>query len=566
METWNPSKSVKFWQNTAKGEVSMKAYRSMVLVSSDEKSMENGAKFVFQQLQKEIKDFGLEDEVSLSMVGDIGRHDAVPMVIVYPEAVIYGPITPSDVHYLVEEHLYKGRIATCFQAPVKELTGRIAWVSSRKDTLPAEQRIVTGRAGIVDPTSIEDYILHEGYEALGKVLQEMTPPQVIELIEKSGLRGRGGAGFPTGLKWKFVSKAQGKKKYVICNADESEPGTFKDRIIIEGDPYNLIESMTIAAYAIGAHEGYVYVRGEYALAQERLLNAIHQAENMGMLGEKIFGSDFDFHLHVHSGAGAYICGEETALIESIEGKRGEPRPRPPYPTTNGLWNQPTLVNNVETLSNITHIIRNGAHWYSSFGTKSSPGTKCFTIMGKVNTTGLIEVPMGITLREVIAIYGKGMKNGANFKLAQTGGSSGSIIPASLQDAPMDFDSYKNAGVSLGSGALLICDEDTCVVDLARVLMNFFRVESCGKCTPCRTGNQKAFEILTNISEGTAKLSDLDDLKMLSDNLTILSNCGLGQTSGTPLRDILNYFRAEVETHIRLKVCPTGVCPMSGHKY
>jgi NADP-reducing hydrogenase subunit HndC len=273
-----------------------------------------------------------------------------------------------------------------------------------------------------------------------------------------------------------------------------------------------------------------------------------------------------FHLHVHSGAGAYICGEETALIESIEGKRGEPRARPPYPTTNGLWNQPTLVNNVETLANIPHIIFNGASWFTNFGTKSSPGTKCFTLMGKLNVTGLIEVPMGITLREVIAIYGKGMKNGANFKLAQTGGSSGSIIPSSLQDSPMDFDSYKNAGVSLGSGALLICDEETCVVDLAKVLMNFFRVESCGKCTPCRVGNQKAYEILTNISEGTAKLSDLSDLLMLSDNLTALSNCGLGQTSGTPLRDILNYFRPEVETHIRLKVCPTGVCPMSGHKH
>jgi NADP-reducing hydrogenase subunit HndC len=544
----------------------MKAYRSMVLVSSDQKSMENGAWDVFQSLQKEIKGFNLQDEVSLSMVGDVGRHDAVPMVIVYPEAVIYGPIKPDDVHYLVEEHLYKGRIATCFQAPVKELTGRIAWVSARKNTLPAEQRIVTERAGIVDPTSIEDYIIHEGYEALGKVLTEMTPPQVIEEIKKSGLRGRGGAGFPTGMKWGFVAKAKGEKKYVVCNADESEPGTFKDRLIIEGDPFNLIEAMTIAAYAIGAEEGYVYVRGEYALVQERLRNAIQQAENMGMLGEHIFGTGFSFHIHVHSGAGAYICGEETALIESIEGKRGEPRARPPYPTTNGLWNMPTLVNNVETLANIPAIIRHGAHWYTSFGTKSSPGTKCFTIMGKVNQTGLIEVPMGITLREVIAIYGMGMKGGSSFKMAQTGGSSGSIIPASLQDTPMDFDSFRNAGVSLGSGALLICDEDICVVDLARVLLNFFRVESCGKCTPCRVGNQKAFEILTNISEGVGAMRDLDDLKTLSDNLTDLSNCGLGQTSGTPIRDILNYFRAEVETHIRLKVCPTGVCSMSGHKH
>ncbi|NPV84845.1 MAG: NADH-quinone oxidoreductase subunit NuoF [Anaerolineae bacterium] len=543
----------------------MKAYRSMVLVSSDAKSMQSGAQEVYQRLQEEIRAFKLEDEISLSMVGDIGRHDAVPLVIVYPEAVIYGPVKPEDVHYLVEEHLYKGRIATCFQAPVKELSGRIAWLSARKDTLPAEQKIVTGRAGIVDPTSIEDYIVHDGYQALGKALSSMTPAEVIEEIEKSGLRGRGGAGFPTGTKWRFVAKASGKKKYVVCNADESEPGTFKDRLILEGDPFNILEAMTIAAYAIGASEGYIYVRGEYGLAQERLLNAIHEAERMGMLGKNIFGSDFSFHLHVHSGAGAYICGEETALLESIEGKRGEPRARPPYPTTNGLWNQPTLVNNVETLANVPAILRNGAGWFSKFGTKSSPGTKVFTILGNVNVTGLIEVPMGITLREIIAIYGKGMKNGASFKLAQTGGSSGSIIPASLQDTPMDFDSYRNAGVSLGSGALLICDEDTCVVDLARVLVNFFRFESCGKCSPCRIGTQRAYDILTNISEGTALMRDIDDLKMLSENLTELSNCGLGQTAGTPVRDILNHFRAEVETHIRLKVCPTGVCPMSGRK-
>lgn len=543
----------------------MKAYRSMVLVSSDAKSMQSGAQEVYQRLQEEIRAFKLEDEISLSMVGDIGRHDAVPLVIVYPEAVIYGPVKPEDVHYLVEEHLYKGRIATCFQAPVKELSGRIAWLSARKDTLPAEQKIVTGRAGIVDPTSIEDYIMHDGYQALGKALASMSPTEVIEEIEKSGLRGRGGAGFPTGTKWRFVAKAPGKKKYVVCNADESEPGTFKDRLILEGDPFNILEAMTIAAYAIGASEGYIYVRGEYGLAQERLLNAIHEAERMGMLGKNIFGSDFSFHLHVHSGAGAYICGEETALLESIEGKRGEPRARPPYPTTNGLWNQPTLVNNVETLANVPAILRNGAGWFSKFGTKSSPGTKVFTILGNVNVTGLIEVPMGITLREIIAIYGKGMKNGASFKLAQTGGSSGSIIPASLQDTPMDFDSYRNAGVSLGSGALLICDEDTCVVDLARVLVNFFRFESCGKCSPCRIGTQRAYDILTNISEGTALMRDIDDLKMLSENLTELSNCGLGQTAGTPVRDILNHFRAEVETHIRLKVCPTGVCPMSGRK-
>jgi NADP-reducing hydrogenase subunit HndC len=323
--------------------------------------------------------------------------------------------------------------------------------------------------------------------------------------------------------------------------------------------------MTIAAYSIGASEGYIYVRGEYALAQERLENAINQSKEMGFLGKNIFGSEFNFDIHIHSGAGAYICGEETALIESIEGKRGEPRARPPYPTTNGLWGKPTLVNNVETLANVPWIIRNSADSYRRIGTPSSPGTKVYTILGNVNVTGLIEVPMGITLREVIAIYGKGMKSDSSFKLAQTGGSSGSIIPSSLQDTPMDFDSFNKSGVALGSGALLVCNEDVCVVDLAKVLLNFFRGESCGKCNPCRIGNQRAYQILTNISEGTGTLKDMDDLLLLSDYLYQMSNCGLGQTAGTPIRDILTHFRAEVEAHIRLKVCPAGVCSMSGKK-
>ena len=543
----------------------MKAFRSMVLVSNDPLSIERGANEVYQVLQKEIKGFGLQDEISLTMVGDVGRHDASPLVIVYPEAVVYGPVKPEDVHHLVEEHLYKGRVASEYQAPARELSGRIAWLSARKGTLPAEQRIVLERAGIIDPTSIDDYIIHDGYQALVKALTEMKPADIFTVLEKSGLRGRGGAGFPTGSKWKFVAKAPGEKKYVICNADESEPGTFKDRLILEGDPHSIIEAMVIAAYAVGADEGYIYIRGEYSLAQERLAQAIEQAHEMGFLGKNLMDTDFSFELHVHGGAGAYICGEETALIESIEGKRGEPRARPPYPTTNGLWGKPTLVNNVETLANVPPILRNGADWYRKFGTPSSPGTKVYTILGNVNVTGLIEVPMGITLREVISIYAKGMKHNATFKLAQTGGSSGSIIPASLQDTPMDFDSFSKAGVALGSGALLICDEETCVVDLAKSLVNFFRKESCGKCNPCRIGTQRIYEILTNISEGTARMSDLDDLKLLNENLYQLSNCGLGQTAGAPIRDILNYFRAEVEAHIRLKVCPVGICPMSGKK-
>jgi len=535
----------------------------MVLVSNDPLSLERGAAEVFSHLSQEIKSFGLEEEISLSMVSDIGRSDAAPLVIVYPEAVVYGPVKTEDVRFLVEEHLYKGRIASKLQAPTKEISGKIAWLNDRAGTVPAEQRIVLERAGVIDPDSIEDYIIHDGYQALGKALSEMKPEDVINLLKDSGLKGRGGAGFPTGLKWSFVASAKGDKKYVICNADESEPGTFKDRLILEGDPHSIIEAMTIAAYAVGADEGYIYIRGEYTIAQARLLNAILQAKEMGFLGQNIFNSGFNFELHVHGGAGAYICGEETALIESIEGKRGEPRPRPPYPTTNGLWDKPTLVNNVETLANVPPILRNGAEWFKSFGSPSSPGTKVYTILGNVNATGLIEVTMGITLREVIAIYGKGMKNGANLKLAQTGGSSGSIIPANLQDVPMDYDSYTKAGVAMGSGALLICSDETCAVDLAKVLINFFRFESCGKCNPCRIGNQRAYQILTNISEGLGTMKDLEDLESMSKWLYEMSNCGLGQTAGSPLKDILAHFRDEVEAHIKLKECPAGVCAMSG---
>jgi NADP-reducing hydrogenase subunit HndC len=537
----------------------------MVLVSSDPISMERGAQQIVENFQKELAQFGISEEVSLTMVGDVGRHDALPLVIIYPEAAIYGPVKPEDIHYIVEEHLYKGRIANEMLAASRELSGKIAWLSARKGTLPAEKRIVLQRAGLIDPGNIEDYIINEGYEALGKIMSDMKPADVIDEIIKSGLRGRGGAGFPTGLKWKFVSQAEGDRKYVVCNADESEPGTFKDRLILEGDPFSILEAMTIAGYAVGATDGYIYIRGEYNLARKRLEAAIVQAKEMGFLGKNIFGTDFSFDLHLHSGAGAYICGEETALLESIEGNRGEPRARPPYPTTNGLWGKPTLINNVETLANVPAIIREGAGWFKSIGTPSSPGTKVYTILGNVNITGLIEVPMGITLREVITIYAKGMKNNATFKLAQTGGSSGSIIPATMQDTPMDFDSFNKAGVALGSGALLICEEDTCIVDLAKVLMNFFRVESCGKCTPCRIGNERAFDILHRISEGLGTVNDLKDLEGISDNLFQLSNCGLGQTSGTPIRDMLKYFKAEVEAHIRLKVCPAGVCAMSGQK-
>lgn len=543
----------------------MKPIRSMVLVSSDPESMDRGALEVFNTLQKQLVEFGLEEEISLSMISDLTKPGFDPLVLVYPDAVIYGSVTPKDVPHIVEEHLYKGRVVEEKQISPYDLTGRVAWLSARKGSLPAENRIVLKNVGIIDPENIDEYILHEGYEALGKVLKEMTPEETITEIKGSGLRGRGGAGFPTGLKWQFVAGAKGDKKYVVCNADESEPGTFKDRLVLEGDPHAIIEAMLIAAYTVGADEGYVYIRGEYGLAISRMKKAIEQAKGYGLLGNNIFDTDFSFDLHIHAGAGAYICGEETALIESIEGNRGEPRTRPPYPTTAGLWQKPTLVNNVETLANIPAIIRDGGAWYKAIGTPSSPGTKVYTILGNVNVTGLIEVPMGITLREVISIYAKGMKNGSTFKLAQTGGSSGSIIPAVLQDTPMDFDSYNKVGVSLGSGALLICNEEVCAVDLARVLLNFFRFESCGKCNPCRIGNQRSYEILSDIAEGVGIEQDLIDLQMLSDQLYELSNCGLGQTAGSPLRDILANFRAEVDAHVKLKVCPAGVCPMSGRR-
>jgi NADP-reducing hydrogenase subunit HndC len=540
----------------------MKTIRSMVLVSGDPLSLQLGANQLYESLQLEIQKHGLADEISLVMVSDFGRHDCLPIVVVYPDAVIYGPVRPEDAAHLVEEHLYKGRLVEELRAPVRELSGPIAWLRARKGSLPAEQRIVLERAGVIDPESIEDYIAHDGYQALGRALTEMTPQEVIDEINRASLQGRGGAGFPTGRKWSFVANAPGQPKYVICNADESEPGTFKDRLILEGDPHSILEAMTLAAYAIGASEGYIYIRGEYTLAYNRLKRAIEQARAMGLLGQKLFGQCFDFDIHVHAGAGAYICGEETALIESIEGKRGEPRARPPYPPTNGLWGKPTLVNNVETLANVPPILRNGADWFRSFGTPRSTGTKVFTILGNVNVTGLIEVPMGITLREVISIYGKGVKDGHTLKLVQTGGSSGSIVPASLQDTPLDYESFRKAGVSMGSGALLVCDERTCVVDLARVLMNFFRYESCGKCTPCRIGTSRSYQLLNDLAEGSGKLEDLDELQHLGELMEQLSNCGLGQTASTAIRDILRHYRAEVEAHVRLQVCPAGVCSMS----
>jgi NADP-reducing hydrogenase subunit HndC len=537
----------------------MKSTRSMVLVSNDPVSVERGSSDVFQALQAEIRGAGLTDEIKVGSISDIGERDDLPLVMIYPEAVVYGPVTPDDIPILVDEHLKKGRIVKSLLGRMHEPVGEIAWLRNRMGALPVQRRIVLERAGVINPESLDEYILNDGYLALGAALTQMTPEKIIEEVEKSGLQGRGGAGFPTGRKWGFVRGAKAQPKSVICNADESEPGTFKDRLVIEGDPFSIIEAMTIAGYAVGADQGYIYIRGEYKLGYRRLENAIHQATARGLLGEHIFGTDFNFHIHLHAGAGAYICGEETALIESIEGKRGQPRARPPYPPTYGLWGKPTLVNNVETLANIPHIVRHGGEWYHQFGTEKSRGTKVYTIMGNVNFTGVIEVPLGITLREVIEIYGKGMKKGAPLKLVQTGGSSGSIVPASLQDTPMDFESWRVAGASLGSGALLICDEHTCVVDLAKVLLQFFRFECCAKCTPCRTGTQRIYSIITDIANGRGSLESLDELQAFGQDMELLSNCGLGQTASVAVRDILKHFRPEVEEHVRDHICRAGIC-------
>ncbi len=540
----------------------MSTPRVLVLVSNDPVSIERGSEEVFSAIQAEIRAHRLTDEIKVSPISSIGERDDLPLVVVYPEGVVYGPVKVDDVKLLVEEHLIQGHIVRSLVGRMHESVGEMAWVRTRSGALPVQQRIVLGRVGLVDPESLDDYLIHDGYVALGKAICEMTPQQVIAEVNKSGLQGRGGAGFPTGRKWEFVRAAQGDPKYIICNADESEPGTFKDRMVIEGDPFNILEAMTIAGYAVGATEGYIYIRGEYKLGYKRLENAILQATERGLLGDDICGKGFNFHIHLHAGAGAYICGEETALIESIEGKRGQPRARPPYPPTYGVWGKPTAVNNVETLANVPPIIRNGGEWYHQFGTEKSRGTKVYTIMGNVNFTGVIEVPLGITLREVIDIYGQGMKQGTRLKLIQTGGSSGSIVPASLQDTPMDFESWRKAGVSLGSGALLICDHHTCVVDLAKSILHFFQHECCAKCVPCRTGTHRLYHLMNDISIGKGTFESLAEIQSLGLDMEILSNCGLGQTASVAVRDILKHFRTEVEEHIRDGYCQAGVCKIT----
>lgn len=523
--------------------------RASILISGDPLSLSRGAEETKLAIEAELSFYGLDDEVQVGYTGQVTRTDVLPAVIVYPEGVVYGPVTPEHGAFIVKEHLYKGRVAEDLLAPPEVTVESIVALPSADSALYGQQRIVLRRAGLIDPYSIEEYIAEDGYFALGKALTEMKPSDVLGTVRDANLQGRGGAGFPTGLKWSFVAARPEEEKYIVCNADESEPGTFKDRLILEGDPHAILEGMALAGYAAGASEGWIYIRGEYVMARDILQHAIEQAEAMGVLGDNILDSGFSFHVHVHGGAGAYVCGEETALLESLEGRRGIPRIRPPYPTVKGFRDMPTVVNNVETIANVAPIILNGADWYRGIGTRRSPGTKVYTMLGAVNHTGLIETPMGTTLREVIDIYGGGIKDGKTFKCAQTGGSSGTIISPDFLDVPMDFASMAEKGAGLGSGALLIADEDTDIVDLAYVLVRFFRAESCGKCTPCRVGTRQMLEALLRLKGGYAKKADLERLEEIANYVRTASFCGLGQAAPVPILTGLKYFREEFEAKL-----------------
>ena len=512
-------------------------------------------------MNAELAAKGLADEIKVVGTGCFGLCALGPIMIVYPEGTFYSCVKVEDVPEIVEEHFLKGRpVERLIYHETKSEDLHHATSLSETSFYKKQKRVALRNCGVINPENIDEYIAMDGYQALGKVLTEMTPDDVIQTILDSGLRGRGGGGFPTGLKWKFASGNRGNVvKYVACNADEGDPGAFMDRSILEGDPHAVIEAMAIAAYAIGANEGYVYVRAEYPIAIHRLEIAIKQAREYGLLGKDIFGTGFDFDMFIRFGAGAFVCGEETALMTSIEGNRGEPRPRPPFPAVKGLFGQPTVLNNVETYANIPQIILNGADWFKSMGTEKSKGTKVFALGGKITNTGLVEVPMGTTLREVIEEIGGGIPNGKTFKAAQTGGPSGGCIPASLIDTPIDYDNLIAIGSMMGSGGLIVMDEDTCMVDLARFFLDFTVDESCGKCTPCRVGTRRLLEILDKIISGNGEMEDLDRLEELSNYIKSASLCGLGQTAPNPVLSTLRYFRDEYVAHIVDKKCPAGVC-------
>ena len=538
--------------------------RAHVLVCGGTGCTSSGSPKIQDAFNQEIVKNGLSEEVKVVQTGCFGLCALGPVVIVYPDGTFYSNVTVEDVAEIVSEHLLKGRVV---ERLVYNDTGDAqenaeAAHSSLSDTIfyKSQYRLALRNCGVINPENIDEYIAMDGYAALGKVLTEMTPDDVIATILDSGLRGRGGAGFPTGMKWKFASGTRGGvQKYVCCNADEGDPGAFMDRSILEGDPHALIEAMAIAGYAIGANQGYVYVRAEYPIAVKRLQIAIDQAKEYGLLGKNIFGTDFEFDLGIRLGAGAFVCGEETALMTSIEGKRGEPRPRPPFPAVKGLFDKPTVLNNVETYANIPQIILKGADWFKTIGTEKSKGTKVFALGGKIKNTGLVEVPMGTTLRHIIEEIGGGIPGGKKFKAAQTGGPSGGCIPAHLIDTPIDYDNLLEIGSMMGSGGLIVMDEDNCMVDIARFFLDFTVDESCGKCTPCRVGTKRLLEILDKIIAGKGELEDLDRLEELSNYIKSASLCGLGQTAPNPVLSTLRYFREEYIAHIVDKKCPAGVC-------
>ncbi len=533
--------------------------RAHVLVCGGTGCTSSGSEKIITEFEKSLKENGLEKEVKVIKTGCFGLCALGPVVVVYPEGAFYSMVKPEDVNEIVTEHLLKGRIVTrlLYDETIEDNSIKSL---NEVDFYKKQLRIALRNCGVIDPENIEEYIGTDGYKALGKVLTEMTPAEVIDVIKESGLRGRGGGGFSTGMKWMFTANAEGPNgKYVACNADEGDPGAFMDRSILEGDPHAVIEAMAIAAYAVGADQGYIYIRAEYPIAVQRLQIAIDQAKEYGLLGDNIFGTGFKFNLDIRLGAGAFVCGEETALITSIEGHRGEPRPRPPFPAVKGLWQKPTLLNNVETYANITQIILNGADWFKTIGTEKSKGTKVFALGGKIKNTGLVEIPMGTTLREIVEEIGGGIPNGKKFKAAQTGGPSGGCIPMSLIDTPIDYDSLIQIGSMMGSGGLIVMDEDTCMVDIAKFFLEFTVDESCGKCPPCRVGTKRMLEILTKITEGKGTMEDIDKLEELAETIKTTALCGLGQTAPNPVLSTLHYFRDEYIAHVVDKKCPAGVC-------
>ncbi|MFV0499894.1 MAG: NADH-ubiquinone oxidoreductase-F iron-sulfur binding region domain-containing protein [Bacilli bacterium] len=532
--------------------------RTQILICGGTGCLSSKSQKIKEEFEKHLTDLGILEEVGITLTGCFGLCEKGPIVIVYPDETFYAKVKVENVEQICTEHIYKGKIVRniVFQ---ETIDGDIIKGFNEIGFYKSQKRIALRNCGVINPLDIEEYIVRDGYLALGKVLLEGTSKDVIKLLKASGLRGRGGGGFPTGKKWEAAAKEQGEEKFVLCNADEGDPGAFMDRAILEGDPHSVIEAMVICGYAIGASQGYFYIRAEYPIAVKRVEKAIEQAYEKGLLGKNIFGSDFNFDLDVRLGAGAFVCGEETALIASIEGERGMPRNKPPFPSSKGLFQKPTIINNVETLANIPIIVNKGADWFTSIGTSDSPGTKVFALGGKVTNTGLIEVPMGTTVREVIYDIGGGILNGKKFKAVQTGGPSGGVIPAKHLDTPIEYHTLKEIGTMMGSGGMIVLDETDCIVDIAKFYLDFTCEESCGKCTPCRIGTKRLLEILEKISSGNGTKDDLVMLKNLGETIKETSLCGLGKSAPNPILSTLNYFYDEYLAHVEDKKCPAGVC-------